>query len=77
MVRGARWTRDLGRKKPEALSSLGGGGSGRKEGPRPVEKPEREVEEILFLEREDYKNTGQKGELGIRKDFLTVKGVDQ
>lgn len=53
-----------------------GGGSGRKEGLGPVERPEREVEEILFLEREDYKNTGQKGELGTRKDFLTAKGVD-
>lgn len=53
-----------------------GGGSGRKEGPGSVERPEREVEEILFLEREDYKNTGPKGELGTRKDFLTAKGVD-
>lgn len=42
-----------------------------------MERPEREVEEILFLEWGDYKNTGQKGELGIRKDFLTGKGVDQ
>lgn len=42
-----------------------------------MERPEREVEENLFLEWEDYKNTGQKGALGIRKDFLTVQGVDQ
>lgn len=58
-------------KTAEGPSSLG---AGRKEILRPVERPEREVEEILSLEWEDYKNNRPESRVRHQKGLPDCEG---
>lgn len=51
-----------------------GWGVGRKQSLRPAERPEREVEEILFLEWEDYKNNRTENRVRNQKELPECEG---